>query len=295
MFGQPLPAAIMASAEKWERLRDWLPSAPGRVDDLVARWSLEPDGNLYTAGQCSIVAPVVDAAGRRCVLKVPFPHPEAEVEADALIAYGGRGAVALYERDVEHNAVLLERCEPGSSAWTAGDRAEIIGASCEVMRRLSRPVDAGHPFDDLHAARRGDVIRQRFVKHGRPFDAGLAEDGARTWDSLDASTDVIALVHGDFHPDNVLRAEREPWLAVDPKPLAGDPAFDTAQLLLNFNGRGWPMGEVISEVASSTGFDRDRVAAWVFARAVEEITWTLEDGGRIDDTVDRAESFAQLR
>src|SRR2546421_2905134 len=41
----------------------------------------------------------------------------------------------------------------------------------------------------------------------------------------------------DLHAGNVLHAEREPWLVIDPKPFVGDPAYDAAQHLFNCSAK----------------------------------------------------------
>lgn len=298
VLGTSIPDSLARSAAEWgDAGARWWSSLPRRVDELVDRWSLTTELPLYLEGQCSIVVPVMHPDGLRCVLKVGWPHPEAEHEAAALRAYDGRGAARLLAEDPEHNALLLERCEPGTSAWEAGERPDILGVSTRVMRRLWRPVGSMDPFVPLAtaAAERAESVRRAFVNHGRPFEPELVADGASTFERLGSTSARQVLLHGDFHPSNVLRAQREPWLAVDPKPLVGDPTFDAAQLLLNFHGRGWPIAATVAELAKILELDRQRVWGWVFARAVEEITWALEDGTPIGENVATARLFARLR
>ncbi len=302
VLGEPIPESLASSAAKWGvEVQRWLEGLPARVDDLVYRWRLTVERPLYATGNCSIVVPVV-ADEERCVLKVQWPHQEAEHEADALLAYDGDGAARLFKRDLEHNALLIERCEPGTLAWHADD---VLGVCADIMQRLWRPVADDAPFDRAAlAGDRAEKIRRLFVEHARPFDAELASAGASMFDELSASAHRLVLLHGDFHPFNVLRAQREPWLAVDPKPLVGDPAFDCAQLVLNFYGawgvdraqqRDWPMESTIASLADAVGVDAYRVWGWTFARTVEEITWTLGDGLPIDRDVEMATYFASLR
>lgn len=37
------------------------------------------------------------------------------------------------------------------------------------------------------------------------------------------SASVGTMIHCDLHYENVLAADREPWLVIDPKPVSGDP------------------------------------------------------------------------
>lgn len=293
ILGEPVPETLARNAVVWgdDGLR-WLDSLPSRVDQLIDGWTLAADGPLLN-GHCSIVVPVVSPDHGPCVLKVQWPHEEAEHEPDALLAYDGDGAARLLERDVEHNALLIERCVPGTLAWEADD---VLAVCAEVMQRLWRPVTGDAPFDrHALAGGRAEKIRRRFVESGRPFDASLAAAGADMFDSLSSSAPRSVLVHGDFHPFNVLRAQREPWLAIDPKPLVGDPAFDCAQLVLNLWGRDWPMPATIPALADAIGVDAERVWGWAFARTVEEITWSLALGEPIAEKVDDARYWARLR
>lgn len=65
----------------------------------------------------------------------------------------------------------------------------------------------------------------------------------------------------DLHGDNILAAQRESWLAIDPKPYLGDPAYDTLQHMLNCEGRlaahpaGSPPGWPASPAQIPAGYD----------------------------------------
>ena len=85
---------------------------------------------------------------------------------------------------------------------------------------------------------------------------------------LAATQPRTVLLHGDFHPGNVLAAAREPWLAIDPKPYVGDPAYDTLQHMLNFPGRlaADPAG-LARRMAGLLDLDADRVRLWLRPRS----------------------------
>jgi streptomycin 6-kinase len=85
-----------------------------------------------------------------------------------------------------------------------------------------------------------------------------------------AAPDSVLLVT-DLHHDNVLASEREPWLAIDPKPYTGDPAYDVLQHMLNFPERlAADPGGFAARMAGLTGLDAERVRLWLFARCVQE-------------------------
>jgi streptomycin 6-kinase len=98
----------------------WLAELPAIVDELLASWDCESDGEVMHGG-VGIVVPVVRKSSEPAVLKVSFPHLGNRYEPDAFAAWGGRGAVLLHERDDERFAMLLERAHPTS--WPGPEQA----------------------------------------------------------------------------------------------------------------------------------------------------------------------------
>jgi streptomycin 6-kinase len=107
------------------------------------------------------------------------------------------------------------------------------------------------------------------VEHWR--DEGLVREGLRLFEELSRSTTEHVLLATDLHAGNVLRARREPWLVIDPKPFVGDPAYDATQHLRNCDVRlrSDPDG-TIRHFADLLGIDGDRIRLWMFARAAAE-------------------------
>jgi streptomycin 6-kinase len=112
-----------------------------------------------------------------------------------------------------------------------------------------------------------------------PLDAAVVAKGVALLRELPATADGVALLHGDLHPANVLAAQREPWLAIDAKPMRGDPAFDLPPLVLQTGhllGAEDPAAELarrIDRVAATTGVDAGRIRRWALARSVEMAVW----------------------
>jgi streptomycin 6-kinase len=93
------------------------------------------------------------------------------------------------------------------------------------------------------------------------------------------------LLHGDLHHENVLRSRREPWLAIDPKGVAGEPAYEAGALLRNPYPRlleepepGRLASRRLDRLAGELKLDRSRLRDWAFAQAVLSAIWHLEDG-----------------
>jgi streptomycin 6-kinase len=217
--------------------------------ECAERWRLELEESLES--DSSLVVPAGDV-----VLKVNADwHFETEFEADALELYDGRGAVRLIARDDERRAFLIERCVPGTRLWDA-DEAE-IDIMAELLPRLSLELDGPHPFRTLadEAARWAEEVPRR-----HPNSPVLAA-AVDVFHSVDHG--ARRLVNQDLHGGNVLRAEREPWLVIDPKPLVGEREIDGVGLLRNAEDPTCWL-----DALAGLGYDRERAWAWGFAHAL---------------------------
>jgi streptomycin 6-kinase len=217
--------------------------------EIAARWELTLEEPLES--ESSLVIP---AGG--VVLKINADwHFEAEHEADALELWDGQGAVRLLARDDEHRAFLIERCRPGTRLSDSGeDEIEIV---CRLLPRLSIVPDEPHPFRLLadEADRWSRELPQRY-EASELLDAAL-----EVFRSVDR--DARHLVNQDLHGGNVLRAEREPWLVIDPKPLIGEREIDGVGLLRNAREPArW------LDALAARGYDRKRLWGWGFAHAL---------------------------
>lgn len=95
--------------------------------------------------------------------------------------------------------------------------------------------------------------------------------GLRLFAALPASPPEERLLATDLHAGNILRAQREPWLVIDPNPYLGDPAYDATQHLFNCPGRlASDAHGTIARLAGLLEVNPDRVRLWLFARAAAE-------------------------
>lgn len=276
----------------------WLEALPGVVAELVERWELLLEEPFEPGGTCSWVAPARDAAGRDAVLKVAWRHWEARDEAAGMAAWAGAGAAEVHAVDDRPSpsssgdgdggggdggttALLLERCRPGTPL-TALPVSEQHGVMGSLLRQLhAAQLPAGHGFRSLTSMcdAWGASAERGHAQHPEALDAGLVREGLRLWHDLprELPDDVRpALLVTDLHAGNVLSAEREPWLLVDPKPHVGDPHYDVVQHVLNCEAElhADPVG-LARRVAAAADLDGDRVVRWLFARCVQECwEWT---------------------
>jgi streptomycin 6-kinase len=262
--------------------RAWLGSLPRLVEELTDLWSLTI-GTAFTGGAVGFVAPAERHGGERLVLKVSFVDEETRHEPDALRLWDGDGAVRLVDAEPARGALLLERLEPGTPLADHPDRSEATGIACSLLKRLWRPVPDGHPFPlvrDL-AARLADELPGRFVRQDRPFDERLLRRAVDLCRGLAASSEEAVLANRDFHLWNVLAAEREPWLVIDPKPLVGERAFDTGHLLRTLLPERLDVGSVdtiVSRLANELELEPAHVGRWAFVRSVDDALWGLSVG-----------------
>jgi len=301
----PRPVRVPAGLLWWRSQpggADWLARLPRLVAECCAQWDLAP-GAPFTPTTISYVASVTRADGTPAVLKVNFPEPESEHEAAALAHWDGAGAVRLLGSDSGRRALLVERCLPGDQLWSVADEAQADVDAAAVLQRLwaAPPPPAGHRFRTLagEARRWADELPARWERHGRPFDRALL-DRAVGWigellATSDGRGDVV--LHQDLHGGNVLRAARGPWLAIDPKPLAGERAFDLASLLRDrrpdLAADPHPARRVrrrVDRLSADLDVDRERMRRWAVVHA---LAWGLADDEWFADIVACAEWLAR--
>jgi streptomycin 6-kinase len=263
--------------------RAWLERLPGLVEECALQWTLELE-RPFEPAHISFVCPATLPDGRRGVLKVNFPEPESEHEADALRHYGGRGAVLLLAEDRERRALLIERCEPGSTLWEVGDDARATGIAASVLRRLWCAAPAQHGFRLLsrEAERWSEELPRDWEALGRPFERSLLDRALSALRGLGPSQGEPVVLHQDFHGGNVLRAQREPWLAIDPKPLVGEREFDAASLLRDRRDElvavarpGARVRRRLDQLVAELQLDRERLRGWGIVHA---LAWGVSPG-----------------
>jgi len=246
--------------------RAWLLRLPSMVETVRQRWSLslgEPfDGEEVS---CAWVALATRANGTRAVLKLGMPHMEGEHEIQGLHFWNGDPTVRLLEADEDLGAMLLERCEPGTRLRSLPESEQDV-VIAGLLKRLWRSPAAPHPFRPLSALTASWSTETLACVKQWP-DRGLVEEGLRLLQELPQNAPAEVLLATDLHSGNVLRAKRQLWLAIDPKPFLGDPAYDATQHLVNCDHRmrSHPH-ETIRRFADLLEVDRDRVRLWMFAR-----------------------------
>ena len=264
----------------------WLDRLPALVAGAADRWSLTV-GPPFADLSYNYAAPAERADGTRAVLKIGFPDQELLTEAEALRRYGGHGAVRLLEADLAQGVLLLERLEPGTPLLSVEDDENATAIAANVLRRLWRSVPADHPFPTVADWGAGFArMRDRFGGTTGPLPPALTDAAERQFAELLSSMAEPVLLHGDLHHANVLAAARDPWLAIDPKGIVGEPAYDTGAWLRNWlpDLLELPrpdriLARRIDQFTEALDLDRERVRAWGMAQAVLSAWWMIEDHG----------------
>jgi len=274
-----IPARVVANCNKTPEGAAWLDRLPKILRSVERRWSLRvgsPFDNEELS--CAWVAPVALADGTEAVLKIGMPHLEAEQEAQGLRFWSGDPTVRLLAADDDIGAMLLERCQPGTSLRVLPEaKQDVILAG--LLRRLWRPPTTPQLFRPLSAMLKfwSDAARAD-IKNWR--DAGVVREGLRLFEELPRTAPKEVLLATDLHAGNVLRSERLPWLVIDPKPFIGDPAYDLTQHLLNCSERlrSDPIG-LVRRMGDLLEVAHERVRLWTFARVAVDPPddWSYED------------------
>jgi len=242
--------------------QEWLAGLPALAESMLARWDLTLDGESMH-GACALVLPVRRANGEQAVLKISWPHEEAEHEATALSMWDGDGAVRLLAHDRDAWALLLERLDP-TTTIEREPLPEALAVIASMIRRLDRPAPPGirHMRDvsarwvDEFPAENDSQVPVELIDQAVAYCRELGPNAGNH------------LVNEDLHFQNVLRGEREPWLVIDPKPIAGDREFGLIPLLWNRFDAASSRSR-LTVVVDLAGLDHELARKWTFVRAVD--------------------------
>ena len=273
----------------------WLESLPQQIAECEKRWGLRV-GEPFVLSY-NFVAEAWRENGETVVLKLGVPRDELTREIAAVDFCAGVGMARLLDADVEAGALLLERLLPGQMLSDVENDEVATRIGAEVMGRLFHPISAETPFKPVEKWADG-LLR---VEVADPFPQGLVGQARNIFAELFASQGERVLIHGDLHHFNVLSAEND-WLAIDPKGMSGERAYEPGAFLRN------PMNRImiadnpaqlldrrIHIFAEMLDLDYQRIAAYAFAQSVLSAWWLYEDLGSVNETeIELCRYFQQL-
>ena len=269
-----IPAQLIESHA--DESPEWLAALPTQLDEYLNRWELTRTGGFLN-GAASLIVPVVRRDGTEAMLKLQPWNDESEAEALALRTWSPDDVVAVLEDDPATSTLLLERLHD-QTLNSVPDHVEATRILAGLMARLivvPAPPEvrkladiATEMVEDAADLKIDDPAEQRLVRrYADQLRELIPESGDR-------------LLHWDLHYGNVLASDRQPWLVIDPKPLAGDPAFELFQALSNRWEDLAATGNLEQAIRDRfdlmldiTGIDRDRALGWTAARILQNTIW----------------------
>ncbi|WP_394816522.1 aminoglycoside phosphotransferase family protein [Streptomyces lancefieldiae] len=279
-----VPDALAATQAKYngEAGRAFIDALPDLAARFLDRWGLRPDGPSMH-GWAALVLPVVRARDDTpAVLKLQILDEESEGEPVALRLWDGDGAVRLLDHDAATGTMLLERLDPTRMLSHVEDSREAVLVIARLLAHLtSTPAPPG--LRRLGDIARGMLERTPWVLERIPDPADrrlVADCAAAVREVVDEPGD--RLLHWDLHYENVLAADRAPWIAIDPKPLGGDPGFDLMPALDNRYDPGETQWR-FDAMTDVLGLDRERARAWSLGRVLQNCLWNVEDGDPLEE------------
>lgn len=280
-----VPPGLAAQRVLGEDWAGWLDALPRRASSLLAEWELTQVATSVH-GFCSLVLPVVDADGRGAALKIAFDgDDESEHEGLVLQRWAGAGAVRLQRADPRRRALLLDWLPGGDlrDVWDV-EACEVVGGlygslhvpALPQLRTVASYVERW--LAELADLGRDVPVPRRFVDQALSLGRDLLEPRA--------GTDVV--VHGDLHYANVMGDGDGRWVAIDPKPMSGDPHYEPAPMLWNRMEELEASSESVRDglrrrfhtLVDVAGLDEARARDWVVVRMVVNAAWSVQDARR---------------
>lgn len=249
--------------------------------DPIRRWRLIPDGPSISTHSSRLLPVIAD--GAPAMLKVAL-EPEERRGAATMAWWAGDGAARVLGHDGD--ALLLERAIGARSlaAMARGDQDDdATRIMCGVATRLHASRDT--PLPSLTSL---PIWFEPLLSAGAGYGGPIAE-GAGIARRLLATPEQEVVLHGDIHHDNILDFGDQGWLAIDPKGLIGERAFDFANIFrdpdLEVALRPGRLARQADLIAERVRLDRRRLLEWVAAFCALSAVWILEDGD--DPDIDR--------
>ena len=283
-YDQKLPDELVTHtlAMCGDRGRAWLDDLPKRIADFEQKWAievLEP----FPAGEFNFVAPAIRNRSENVVIKIapPFENHEARGEARFLRTLNGDGTVGLLAEDRQLEALLLERALPGNNLAEvfSENESSCLSPAIEILKRILRPV----PSDLSDVLLLDDWFNGLRRSRSTDFPAVYADKALELYDNV-LKHQPKHYLHGDFHPANIVSAQRSPFLAIDPKGIVGPIGYDIAVFLNNYHWWQETRADIRErlEIAVCKFAEAFRLAPitlrqWAFSQMVLGAWWTFDE------------------
>ncbi|HJY08493.1 MAG TPA: aminoglycoside phosphotransferase family protein, partial [Bryobacteraceae bacterium] len=184
--------------------------------------------------------------------------------------------------DRDRGFLLMERVLPGEMLASIDDDEKATRIAARVMRQLWRPLPPENPFPSVAQWVDGlKDLRVRFGGGTGPFPSSLVAMAESLFAELLSSSESPVLLHGDLHHFNILSSDGGDWLAIDPKGVSGERAYEAGALLRNPSRAVFTNSRTqrkrVKILVEELGLDEDRILAWSISQAVLSAWWSFED------------------
>ncbi len=280
----------------------WLKQIPEIIKVYEVKWSLKvfPPYNLTY----NYIAPAVLDNGSRAVLKIGFPKDkEFQSEIEALSVFNGNGSVNLLNADRKKAVILIEQVNPGIPLSTIIDDTKATRILASVMKKLWKPLPKNNNFQTISQWTNALAKYPNRYKdfNNPPIPWSLTNQAAKLFKELIATSYPLVLTHADLHHDNILKSDRDRWLAIDPKGIAAEPAYDTAAMIRNPYKIIKDVQDIdkllknrIMVLSQELGIDPKRIHKWCFAQTVLSGVRTTDDPSDTIHALKVAESLNRI-
>ena len=262
----------------------WLNDLPRIIEEISGNWSLEVNKSFSNLSY-NYVAPCVRADGSEAVLKIALPlnNPEIFNESSFLQIADGKCAVKFLNFDKKRRAMLLEKLTPGANLKEICGKndAKAVEIAIKIMCGLSKK-----PPQDSSFRRLEDWFKGIKKANNTKFDNRFALKAFGFFERLSSASKQKLLIHGDLHHENILSAQREPFLAIDPKGIIGDIGYEIAVFLNNHmiwlsadKNLCEKLNDAVRRFSEAFEITPQNLKDWAFAQIVLSAWWTFEENG----------------
>ncbi len=262
---------------------EWLEALPRMINCLEDLWQVAV-GEPFAGIEYNFVAPAIKDNGEEVVIKIHPPWDPIEIfdEAAFLAKREGRGCVRLLAVNHDSRAIMLERILPGRTLTEifAESKSDAVGPAIEALKSISIPASHTPPTAPTVDGWFGNFERYRETDFPRRY----AEKAFEFYRELSPEPGRTLYIHGDFHPGNIVNAEREQFLVIDPKGVVGHIGFEIAAFLNNFYW--WQendpdidriLADALEQFSSAFEIPQTELRKWAYAQMVIGAWWNYSD------------------
>lgn len=274
-----------------DRGKKFIDCLPEFILNYENKWKLKV-GECFSDAQFNIVFTALKNNGTSAVFKCCVPNKEFKTEVKSLKHYNGFGAVKLLESDVENGAMLIEKINPGILLEQCNFSIENkIKYTIYVCKKLHKPYQSSLAANSIGQTHNSfptlqdwflgldRALLKKFNSAGGPCSKTTIEKARSLSRELLQSQSTVVLLHGDLHYANLLQSGNQEFIAIDPKGVIGEPEFEIPLPRVTYPITTDELFYHLDCFIEQSQFDKKRIDAWLFSKAVLSAWWTVEDSG----------------